>query len=378
MNRVVLCTKNGHRQYRVDYVGSDGRRHQKFRPTQEEAEDLLAQETVASRQPTRSDLPPTTTLAAYVERWRSLLTRHLKPRTLASYTETLDLHLLPAFGTTRVRDLERGTIKAFLASKLATHQRNSVRIMHATLRVVLNAAIDDGLILANPAARLGKQLALIEAKKVRQERIKAFDRAQRDRFLATAYRVEPWYAPMWEVQVLSGLRPGEAYALHEADFDLDAATARIARTLADDGASTGTPKTEAARDIDLSARAGHVLRAHVTERKAEKLARRWPELPEPFFCSTTGTYPDPRNVRNAFARVVEAAKLPHVTPHGLRHTFASLCLTAGLDVYYVSRMLGHASITETVDTYGKWLPANRKGILDALDGAPQTASVTNL
>src|SRR5262249_8350466 len=154
MNRVVRCTKNGRTQYRVDYVGSDGRRHQKFRPTQEEAEDLLAQETVTSRQPTRSDLPPTTTLAAYAERWRSLLTKHLKPRPLASYVETLALHLLPAFGTTRVRDLERGTIKAFLGAKLSTHKRNSVRIMHAPLRVVLNAAIDDGLILANPAARL--------------------------------------------------------------------------------------------------------------------------------------------------------------------------------------------------------------------------------
>jgi integrase len=65
--------------------------------------------------------------------------------------------------------------------------------------------------------------------------------------------------------------------------------------------------------------------------------------------------------------VVKTAKLPHFTPHSLRHTFASLLLTAGTDVYYVSRMLGHASIQETVDTYGRWLPANRRGALDVLD-----------
>ena len=65
--------------------------------------------------------------------------------------------------------------------------------------------------------------------------------------------------------------------------------------------------------------------------------------------------------------MVKAAKLPHFTPHSLRHTFASLLLTAGTDVYYVSRMLGHASIQETVDTYGRWLPANRRGALDVLD-----------
>jgi len=68
----------------------------------------------------------------------------------------------------------------------------------------------------------------------------------------------------------------------------------------------------------------------------------------------------------------EGAGLPHFSPHGLRHTFANLYLTEAPspDVYYLSPMLGHASIQETVDTYGRWLPANRKGALDALDDAP--------
>ncbi len=369
MNRIVPCEKNGRPQYRVDFIGADGRRHQKFRPTEEEAEDLLAQETIASRQPTTSDLPASTTLAQYAERWERQVAAHLKPRTLASYGDTLRLHVLPAFGATRVRDLQRGRIKQFLAEKLRTHSANSVRIMHARLRVLLNAAVDDGLIVANPSDKLGRSMKLVVRTKVRQETIKAFDRAQRDAFLATAYRIEAWWAPMREVQVLSGLRPGEVYALEDADLDLDAATARIGRTLADDGQSVDSPKGNRGRTIDLSSRAVAVLRAHAVHvhRKAEKLRRKWPELPVPFFCSTTGTYPDPRNVRDAFAPVVKAATLPHVTPHGLRHTFASLLLQAGTDVYYVSRMLGHASISETVDTYGRWLPANRKGALDVLD-----------
>jgi integrase-like protein len=52
---------------------------------------------------------------------------------------------------------------------------------------------------------------------------------------------------------------------------------------------------------------------------------------------------------------VRAAKLPkHFTPHGLRHTFASLPLQAGESAQYVKEQLGHASITLTVDTYGRW------------------------
>jgi len=51
--------------------------------------------------------------------------------------------------------------------------------------------------------------------------IKAMDRAQRDCFLAMAYRVEPWWTPVWEVQVLCGVRPGEVLALEEDDCDLN-------------------------------------------------------------------------------------------------------------------------------------------------------------
>jgi integrase len=386
MNHVAKCKKNGRTQWRVDYEGSDGHRHQKFKPTSEQAEDFLASETIASRQKTTSDLAPGMTVAEYAAHWLCLIETHVKRRTLHSYGETLRLHLLPAFGPLRVRDLQRGRIKVFLAKKLDTHKPNTVRIMHATLRVMLNAALDDGLIVANPADKLGRSLKLVTRTKVRQETIKAMDRDQRDRFLATAYQVEPWWAPMWEVQVLSGLRPGETYALSEEDFDLNPkhATARIARTLADDGQDVeDTPKGNRGRTIDLSARAVAVIKERTNRRKVEKLRREWREMPTAFFCSADGTYAGPRDVRKAFARVIKAAKLPHFTPHGLRHTYASLLLVAGVDVYYVSRMLGHASIQETVDTYGRWLPANRVGALDALDPVPVAAdinrrSVTNL
>jgi integrase len=44
-----------------------------------------------------------------------------------------------------------------------------------------------------------------------------------------------------------------------------------------------------------------------------------------------------------------------------RHTFASLLLQQGEAIQYVQRMLGHASFTLTVDTYGKWLPMKQRG-----------------
>jgi len=117
-----------------------------------------------------------------------------------------------------------------------------------------------------------------------------------------------------------------------------------------------------------------LLRLQV-ERKAETLRRGWREAPPWVFCNTEG---DPLNqlvVQRTFKRVLKAAKLPlHLTPHSLRHTYASILLQMSVNPVYVQRQLGHSSIKLTVDTYGKWLPVGDKGLVDLLDGASDSKS----
>jgi integrase-like protein len=85
---------------------------------------------------------------------------------------------------------------------------------------------------------------------------------------------------------------------------------------------------------------------------------------------------DRHNVGRAFARLLEEAKLPsHFSPHCLRHTFASLLLQRGKSPAYVQRQLGHANITLTVDTYGRWLPMSDKSAVDELDGQDGSKTV---
>src|SRR5439155_13353936 len=143
------------------------------------------------------------------------------------------------------------------------------------------------------------------------------------------------------------------------------------KALSDDGTRIETsPKGNRARDVDLSATAVAVLRAHLAWRKEEKLRRGWREMPVPLFFDEDGGYLTPKTVRNRMKRVLEAAGLPaHHTPHGNRHTYASIAHHEGKDLFYVCRMLGHASRQETVDTYASRLPANRAGALDSLDPA---------
>jgi integrase len=118
----------------------------------------------------------------------------------------------------------------------------------------------------------------------------------------------------------------------------------------------------------MSTQLAAALQALLIARKAETLRKGWKDVPAWVFCSTRGTILTYANVRRAMISVLKQAKLPpHFTPHCMRHTFASLLLSAGESVVYVQRQLGHASIQLTVDTYGKWLPIGNKSAVDRLD-----------
>jgi hypothetical protein len=80
-------------------------------------------------------------------------------------------------------------------------------------------------------------------------------------------------------------------------------------------------------------------------------------------------------IQRAFELACKAAGLPgHLTPHSLRHTFASLLLSDGVSPAYVQRMLGHSSIRLTVDLYGRWLPMTNRAAVDRLDETAGGAS----
>jgi integrase len=66
---------------------------------------------------------------------------------------------------------------------------------------------------------------------------------------------------------------------------------------------------------------------------------------------------------------------PYVTPHDLRHTCASLAISAGANVKVVQRMLGHATATMTLDLYGHLLSDDLAAVADALGKAMEAALV---
>ena len=87
----------------------------------------------------------------------------------ARYRDMLRLHVLPALGAKKSRRLHKGEIKALLVQKLnAGYSRDTVRVIHATLRAMLSEAVEDGLLTVNPAEKIHRRLRLVASATARR------------------------------------------------------------------------------------------------------------------------------------------------------------------------------------------------------------------
>jgi integrase len=79
--------------------------------------------------------------------------------------------------------------------------------------------------------------------------------------------------------------------------------------------------------------------------------------------------PSPDMISASFRRLVKQAGLPRLTPHGLRHSFATLGLDAGADVLDVAAILGHSSPAITQAIYQHTRPERLRKAAEAIEGA---------
>jgi integrase len=173
----------------VDCRDIPGGRRLTFK-TREEAELARADLVKASQQaqpvPTDRDV----TLDTFADRWLAQIAVSVEANTLNSYRQNLAKHIRPVFGPMKLRAIHRGHVKAFLAKKrLEGLSKNSVRLIRATLSVMLGDAVDDGVLQVNPAAgtgRRGRKRPDTISSTERQQAIRVMDYRQLVTFLKCA------------------------------------------------------------------------------------------------------------------------------------------------------------------------------------------------
>jgi integrase len=165
----------------------------------------------------------------------------------------------------------------------------------------------------------------------------------------------------------TGVRFGELAGLRVRRVDLMRRRVEIAEAVTEVGGRllVGTPKTHQRRAV--------VVPRFLSDGLAEQMAGRGPE--DFVFASPEGGPLRLTNWRRrSFDPAVRAAGLDGLTPHGLRHTAASLAVSSGANVKDVQQMLGHASAAMTLDVYAQLFADGLDSVADRLDAIGRAAA----
>lgn len=307
----------------------------------------------------------TITVKEYLERWLKDSVRDtVRQSTYASYGRMVNNHLIPGIGYVKLSRLKPGDLRQLYREKLDSGlSTRTVRYIHTIAKKALKDAERMEMITRNPANA-------VDPPKLVQEEMHPMSADQVKALLATA---SERLAAFYTVAVHTGMRPGELLALRWDDVDLEGspATVRVNRSRSANG-EVSEPKTaRSRRRIDLSASAVSALRTRRKRQLEERM--QLPGLWEDqglVFPSEIGTPLSHQNLARSFKRNLRRAGLPETFRlYDLRHTCATLLLSRNVHPKYVQEMMGHASITLTLDTYSHVIPGMNGGTASAMDDA---------
>ena len=303
-------------------------------------------------------------MGEYLKRWLSDSVKDtVKQTTYESYERLMRLHLVPALGRIKLKNLSPTHVRGLYREKLDSGlSATSVQRIHALLHKALKQAMNDGLIPRNVTE------AVTAPRQTRKE-IQALPLEQARAFLRAAKsdRLEALYL----LAIHTGLRQGELLGLKWGDVDLDHGTLQVRRIRsAAKGAPTfTTPKNNKSRSVRLTPQSVQALRDHRKRQIEERLkhAGRWQNT-DLVFTSTVGTPLNRHNVfRRSFKPLLQSAGLPDIPFHALRHSFATLMLSCREHPKVVQEMMGHSRINTTLDFYSHVLPDMQREAVQRLD-----------
>ena len=367
------------------------------------------------------DKPQAPKFSDYAENWiKTYVTAHCKHSTVRGYKLVYEKHLKGAFSGKLLDEITRQDIADLINKKLASESardklmsRGTVRNILAPLREMLNHAVDAGILAGNPANRIGRYMK--EKKAVQSNRLKMdpLNREEVAKLLDTADEFGYDTYALFLCAVRTGMRLGELFGLQWPDLDFNSRFVQVQRNWVRNRLET--PKSNQLRRIDMSRQLSETLQELRRRRKvlfftvrveAEQLRiageseekirsllglkhgcppeligtivrTKGEDMPAWVFINEEGQPLDQNNWRRrVFEKVLEKAELRRVTPHDMRHTFASLLLQQGESPQYVKQQMGHHSIQVTVDIYGHLIPGSNRQAVDRLDDIPVAAIAT--
>ena len=288
------------------------------------------------------------TLGQWLDDWLRIWCHGVSERTRHSYRGAIRSYVPEGLRRRRLAALSPSELQRLLndMSDRGLSPR-TVQMTRTVLRAAVGRAVKLGYVRRNV-------VALTEAPQIVKKEMRYLTPEQTRRFIAAA--VSDRWTALWVLLVTTGLRPGEALGLKWGD--LDGEKLRVQRALVrvpGSGWSLAEPKNKKGRTVTLPAVAQRPLRRLQAE---ERLRLGAAYSDQGFMFATASGQPlDATNLKKKhFKPLLERAGLPAIRLYDLRHTAASLLLANGEHPKVVQEMLGHFSITLTMDTYSHVMP----------------------
>lgn len=224
-----------------------------------------------------------------------------------------------------------------------------IQRIHSTISTVFDQAEKEMIVQYNPAKK-----ATFPARP-KKEAPNYFQPEQIVKILEAAEEEPLMWRTMLYVFITSGCRRGEILALKWDKVDFENGRIYVDKSLSylpDIGIYEGDTKTGTARYVSLPGETLDLLKQWkvLYERHRDACGEAW-ENSGYVFVTKTGGPLRTTGVNSWLQHFAERHNLPHINPHSLRHSFASIAIAEGTDIVTVSRTLGHAKPSMTLNVY---------------------------
>lgn len=289
------------------------------------------------------------TFEAILKMWIKSTKIKIKGSTENRYENLMNTHIIPGIGGYKLRTLTSNIINDFLDEKLKSGRMNGkgglspsyVRSMSIVISSAIKFAVNEGIFKSNSC--------IINKPPLRKAEISVLDyntQSILERFTVSNL-TETSIGILLALQ--AGLRIGEICALKWSDIDFINKIIHVRHTISrvkniDDCKKTvlilDVPKTESSvRDIPI------------TSFLYNALSKWHMNSPSEFVASKEEGFVSTRTFDYRYRQLLSKTNIETINFHSLRHTFATRCVEAGIDIKTLSEILGHSSVTITLNTY---------------------------